>query len=571
MSNRGDDESLEQPNDTGNPPTPANEGANANTDRSTRSITVSIQYSYFNPNGFANPNQPTRDANGNEYIPPVTRPDGALILSFRDVPTSTPQERLESIISIAAELAMRGFSDLMSQPKGITKEQFEQLPTVRISELPDEQSKICSICYDNYEDESENILKRNRDDSLGDRMESIKKQRSESPAVVVNPQETSAENPNEQGLQSPNEHETPTYRHSPIKLPCGHFFGRECLFKWSQLENSCPLCRQKIVEAAAGPNETANENMANLNADAFERIRQALYNNPQQQPGEEGRNDTTTGTGNTGGGNDLQNFTFSRSGIVLLRPDGLFDPAIRQASNTPGAEEATEEPSASGTPPTNGLPGFSPFAPGGPGNGRRIQWIPLPVTRVQTGPNNGINDDDTNGSGSNENNARSPNDRLRAILNNILSAVHSTNTEQEGSAANPPSNASRLSHSSTGASSDDRSIDSNASMPRRRSFLDHILRITNRHRNRSDNDNSSTNGPSFLHSGNNMFNSGVASYRNQNGQVSTYNLNDGPLPQPPQRHQSDRSAPTSEDNENPPAYSRSNNGEDSNENNDTSS
>lgn len=579
MSSRNDDQNLEQPNDTGNPSTPANEAASANGDRATRSITVSIQYSYFSPNGLANLNQPNAGADGEEGTP-ATRPDGALILSFRDVPTSTPQERLESIISIAAELAMRRFSDLMSQSKGITKEQFEELPTVKLSELLDEQSKVCSICYESYEDEPENILKRSRDDDFGDRSESIKKQRSESPAVVLDPPEPAGRTTG-QPTQEANGDETPTYKHSPVRLPCGHVFGRECLYKWSRLENSCPLCRHKIVEAAPGNSENSNEEMANLNADAFERIRQALYNTQQPDATEGAANDTTNETNNAAEPSDLQNFTFSRSGIVFLRPDGMIDPSLGQQATATGEAGSSEQTSPAANPGIGGIPGFNPFAAGNAENHRRIQWIPLPITTLQTGSNalnsdsnnsnsNGANPDGSEGIGGRQT-ERTPNERLRAILSNIFS--HSANTVQnndEGGVSTAANNPSTVPATPVGRASptDDRQPNSNARIPRRRSFLDHILRITNRHRSRNNNGSPRTDTQPSFHSANSMFNSGVASYRNQDGQVSTFNVTDGQLPTPPQADRSEQSNAGPSGSGSQAAQPRANNGEPSSDNND---
>ncbi|QLL31969.1 hypothetical protein HG536_0C01370 [Torulaspora globosa] len=577
MTSPNDNQSLEPPNDDGNPPTPANEAGTGNGDRPTRSITVSIQYSYFNPNGLANLNRGNAGAD-NEETPPVARPDGALILSFRDVPTSTPQERLESIISIAAELAMRRFSDLMSQPKGISKEQFEELPTVRISELQDEQSKVCSICYDSYEEEPENILKRSRDEEFGDRSDLIKKQRSESPAVMIGAEEP-AGNSGAHSSQGPNDGETPTYKHSPVRLPCDHVFGRECLFKWSQLENSCPLCRHKIVDAAPGNSGGSSENMANLNAEAFERIRQALYNTPQAETAEGGGSDTANEAGDTNEGNDLQNFTFSRSGIVLLRPDDLAGPNFGEQSNAAGQGQgaASEEASAA----TNSA--FNPFAASN-GENRRVQWIPLPITTIYTGANN-LNTDGANnnssgtnldGSETSRHQERSPNERLRAILSNIFNVSHSANmarTNEDSGAPNASNNINteQATSARVAPSTSDRQSSSNSPIPRRRSFLDHILRITNRHRNRPNNGIPRANTPTALHSANSMFNSGVASYRNQDGQVSTFNITDGQLPAPPQATQPEQGTTGANTSGSQTAHPRSDSGESSSESNDTSS
>lgn len=566
MSGNNSDQHLGRPDDAENPPTPVGEPGNG--DRPTRSITVSIQYSYFNPTGLANLNaQQNENGAGTGEISPVNRPDGALILSFRDVPTSTPQERLESIISIAAELAMRRFSDMMSQPKGITKEQFEQLPSLKVRDLSERQNAVCSICYDAYEDELSNIFKRTREDDLDGRDGLQKKQRSESPVVV--PAQEAATQQGGNADQSSNEAEASTYKHSPLELPCGHIFGKECVFKWSQLENSCPLCRHKIVENAPGQSaEAADGAAANQNAEAFERIRQALYNSSppdQQAEGSNGPADTANG------GNELHNFTFSRSGIVLLRPDARTDPAavpaavpVTQADNGDGVSASnvsTNESNAS-LPDSNNNP-----------DSRRIQWIPLPMTAIQMPPTNFNNEaPDTQNSDESAQQDRSPNERLRTILNNIFSVTHAANTlsanrQTESNVAPnvassgnanlapfstagtvPPSSIPATDSSASSATS---SASQSSSGPRRRSFLDHILRITNRHRSRSNNNTTETDSSPLSHpqSANSMFNTGVASYRNQDGQVSTFHVSDGPLPLPPRNVQATRESANEPENE----------------------
>ena len=32
-----------------------------------------------------------------------------------------------------------------------------------------------------------------------------------------------------------------------IKLKCGHKFDKECIMKWLNTHNTCPLCRDKII------------------------------------------------------------------------------------------------------------------------------------------------------------------------------------------------------------------------------------------------------------------------------------------------------------------------------------
>ena len=34
----------------------------------------------------------------------------------------------------------------------------------------------------------------------------------------------------------------------PFQLPCGHIFGELCIFSWTLSNNSCPLCRRKVLD-----------------------------------------------------------------------------------------------------------------------------------------------------------------------------------------------------------------------------------------------------------------------------------------------------------------------------------
>ena len=222
------------------------------------------------------------------------QPDGALVLSFRDVPASTPQDRLNSFISVAAQLAMERFNRLLNRPKGITKDEFGKLPVLKISDLPTSEGPLCSICYDEYEEEND-ISKTKREREFEDEGESegIKKRKDNGGAPITqtttgnsgSATDTNAEiagqssTPLTEQPLTPNDEETnPSYKHSPIKLPCGHIFGRECIYKWSRLENSCPLCRHKISENA-GVQRAAEQDTDEVAANeaAFERIRRVLY------------------------------------------------------------------------------------------------------------------------------------------------------------------------------------------------------------------------------------------------------------------------------------------------------
>lgn len=648
MSEENTEQNTSGSNNSGNPSlaSPLDNATNG-AGRPSRNVTVTIQYSYLTPDGLANltpnglanlafpngnvlsPNNAANQMNGDIGANPetegsqTTRPDGALILSFSDVPSGTPQERLESIVSIAAELAMRRFSDMVTQSKGITKEQFERLPVLRVDDLQDKGDSVCSICYEKYEDENINILKRTRDAEEKDNF--IKRQRSESPIINIDtdPQNqadgttsaavsSSSNNPTDIIAQS--DDDTSSYKHCPIQLPCGHVFGRECLYRWSRMENSCPLCRAPLVEVSQEESRNSNSPQNNSSAEVFERIRQLVYSpalpSGDQRPIErdEGVMPETVMSNTNGSGGlhtadtlETQPFSFSRSGIVFLRPDsrgtGLGAPNNESESRLSGASlnSNISETTTDNIPGTSANEGESNnTANQASGNTptdtyqsgtTRIQWIPIPITTIRLGGpgayshsnNNNSNDDnnrdnadsnnsnnndnetdnntdnDSNNDASSENNQSTHGDALRSILDRIFSVTHAENTrrQQSSSTENSSSNSQENITSNLGNSATERDMPRsslNSAPPRRRSFLQNILRITNRSRNRARNDINRTN-QTELHTYNdnqqndsadlgNMFNSGVASYRNQDGRVSTFNIGQGPLPVPPRGNRS---------------------------------
>ena len=58
-----------------------------------------------------------------------------------------------------------------------------------------------------------------------------------------------------------------------------------------------------------------------------------------------------------------------------------------------------------------------------------------------------------------------------------------------------------------------------------------------------------------------MFNTGVASYRNPDGQVSTFHVSDGPLPLPPRNNQSTRNSNSGNEDETHQGPSQQTNGD----------
>lgn len=589
-----------------------------NNDVPRSNVTVRIQYQYFTPEGITEINNNDMNAGGNNNpgnVDPITitnagispavgtapgtsvlpnnnaaeAPD--LILSFQDVPLTSP-ERLNSFITIAAELAMRRFQELMNRPKGITREAFEGLPIIRIQDLPEKENSTCSICYEKFEDEpaklDDSSKKRSRESSFcvnGDKEDNasvnkVQRTGSETPSSYVsalsanttadderttipsilnpaeernNDMEQPTTRPENDAGNSSNEREhteTPAYLHSPAELPCHHIFGRSCLYQWTRLENTCPLCRKKIIEN--NENERQQNNEGSSNMEAFETIRRLLYNStganqegvteptgasenqiniaPGSVAPEPSTSQTSTSVhplGSPTDGNSAvpteisqggaanssipNNATVSRTSIIFLRPM-MPQQGPNNSTSTAGQFPAGASQTANivSTP-------------------MRIQWLPIslinPVTNL---PDQGPPEQ---------------NHRLRSIFDNIFSASGSANTvdappntENNGeenqqvnqdtprnsffSAMSRIAGRLRSSYNGTTNGGTTNNNDSQSSSDNTTGNLrDTIARVLEERRQRTD--------AQMGTPRDDIFSAGVGSYRNSDGQVSTFSINHG--------------------------------------------
>ncbi|CEP63213.1 ubiquitin-protein ligase SAN1 LALA0_S07e05006g [Lachancea lanzarotensis] len=266
----GDNDEPQRPDPLASSGTPT--GANS---RQTRNVTVTIQYAVLNGG---------RQNGGDDNDETVSRVP--FVLNFTDVPPSATQERLEQVVALASNLAINRLHTRFNRPKGITKEAFEKLPVLGLDKVPQE---TCSICYDSFEEEvlreEESRESRKRTlDSEGDiSLDATKRQRtpSEAPSqpsyVERDHQEGTSQNSNHSDSDVKN---VPSvkYKHSPVQLPCGHIFGRDCIREWTLEHNTCPVCRRPIVDASGLNSPPPNEDEDSfLDQQTLERIRLLLY------------------------------------------------------------------------------------------------------------------------------------------------------------------------------------------------------------------------------------------------------------------------------------------------------
>ncbi|AAS54300.2 AGL191Wp [Eremothecium gossypii ATCC 10895] len=319
----------------------------------TRNVTVAIQYSWLhdmrNVGGEGEEAGQGPGENGDTFV-----------MSFTDVPDSTSNDRFQEVIGIAAQFALSRVARRISLLRGLSKESFEKLPLRKLSEL---DSELCSICYDDFEDDTSIGSKRNRDvdnDALY-----LKRQRTggdSSAQSSLSPGEAGAggdaggrEGGHAGGWPAEEEAEQPHYKHSPTELPCGHVFGRDCIFRWTQEHNSCPICRARIVENE-GLNHAVQDTpvvMDEFDRQSFERIRQLIY----------GDNASSGDRPNGDGGITLQ-----RHNVIVIRPDSAsFNGHLQrgEAGTAPlaGSSAGTESEQAPAAQAERVPAGNSPTAP----------------------------------------------------------------------------------------------------------------------------------------------------------------------------------------------------------------
>lgn len=613
-NNTGDSGNNPPPSNNTNPTNNGQGNTNANNNNNTNTntripegdgITVSIQYTYLPVDGTngtpqqrtvpfqfgsatnntttGTTGQPTQGTNTAPGVTPGTLPTpaGAFVLSFRDIPSTTPQSRLESIVAITAELAMRRFHELHSTPKGIPREEFEKLPVLtleQVKKLNNGKESECSICYEPYVEElAPEDKKRERseesDTEQTEQINRIKRQRinadtatsAPTPASSVptsagnqttaEPSSTDSSNRSEETDADDDEH--PKYLHSPVELPCHHIFGRECIYKWSRNENSCPLCRHKIAELTEAQNQQQSEFNNNATMREFERIRNMLYN-PTETTQSGAANQGTDGTSTTAAGGtagteepprmDAEfNIPMGNPNIIFISPNDWNNMSNRAArtgvpvADTTPAATTTPQPQASnpGTTSTTASTSATPAAgatatPNTPNTRRRggFNWIPITMrnlnpfaneerTRSNPGPNGIANPAANASNAQNSTSEERAYTDVHSLLDNIFNRAGAVrgaaNTTSTTTTNTPPINRPATASAAT-----------TQNPPATRLPLGNVPPGLQGHLRNIQEALMGRNQP-----GNNMFSTGVASFRGQNGNVSTFALGSHHVPNRP--------------------------------------
>ncbi|CAR25135.1 ubiquitin-protein ligase SAN1 [Lachancea thermotolerans CBS 6340] len=551
--------------------------------RPTRNIMVSIQYAFVSglrlgANG-GNPEEGTGDG---ATMPPI----GDFVLNFTDVPGTATREQLDEVVALASGVAVNRMNRRFNRSRGISKTAFENLPVLKFSAVPQES---CSICYDDFEDEApepqpenEQSRKRSRDHKADDGLHSSsssKKHRSErdSGQSSEDDEETGGEEPTPAPSTSepPKENEADTnnqesiaYKHSPLKLPCGHIFGRECIRQWTNEHNTCPICRARIVGADGLEDHSVNDDLEDQIS--LERIRRLLYDTSPEaperpQPTNEDNNNstsTTTSTTTNDAANDTTNNTttnpsagsqvpgVSANGNPPALGGAFHNFVVLRPHQQPATDPANSEQPNPGNLPTN------PHLPLLPLLTRQGGFTPIPITfinlrrnpqgqqhtasRNNDGPND-LNDSQMNPSNNTHRDINThtdnnqENDRLMNIFDHLFSISNNTRPQPE---ATLRSDATPMPAGTPDSSQTDNQSNSAAPRPIRSHIFNNLFRFARNLRN-----NSTPQSDHPLSSVSQMFNTGVASFRNQDG-VSTMDFS-GDMPTPANTHQN-QSVPTEE-------------------------
>lgn len=146
---------------------------------------------------------------------------GTMILRVPSVPVDLSEWESQTVVEFATTVA---FSIIASCAEknchvGISREFLDSLPLL---DVPNDQCPVCYEAYTPLPDES--MFRRVEAGSDGPKRKRRKVGKQQQESVITIPQND----------------------HQAVKLPCGHIFGRECLFTWLATSTTCPLCREEV-------------------------------------------------------------------------------------------------------------------------------------------------------------------------------------------------------------------------------------------------------------------------------------------------------------------------------------
>ncbi|KAG5421400.1 SAN1 [Candida metapsilosis] len=433
--------SQPQPNTNDSSSDNSSNSNNNNTRTDNRAIVITVNYLFSDQNRPDNPNR-----------------SGSLVLSLPNNSHNRDPGSIQEFIRIATQMAYSMvMSSLQNQPRGITLNKFESFEKVNVRHFGEEESKVCSICFEEFEGEEEEVEEDEGDGEVNDEDKEddqavddearkkdannksddkegfvVRKRRrlvdktsrllrrfsrshteaiedgerrtpnSEASSVngdattpiassnasarpTIGTRSSSTTSPTSNSTQSqqpesstaqPQQTQDPSrpvylvdvkdpFDHSPIKMPCNHVFGQDCLCEWLKSHSTCPLCRFSVAEpvdserGSGGPTTARRPGPNGGTGAAAPATGPGLFQGaglPQPQhtqingqnytfytfPNEALPNLGNAGNGATGGSNNSNDTTqadFTNRLASLLRP-ALMGQAAREANRAEGASAA---------------------------------------------------------------------------------------------------------------------------------------------------------------------------------------------------------------------------------------
>lgn len=222
------------------------------TDSNSGAIIITVNYVFSDESNPQNPNR-----------------SGSLVMTLPNNSSNRDPRIIQEFIRLATQMA---YSTIVNGiHKGTTIDKFDSFEVKSLEELTD-QSKVCSICFEDYKSTADipnnkkrpvdNDIEQKEDNALPKKRKlNVNNSEADGTSISSTLQGTSTASTNANSARPKYLSEfTGTFEHFPVQMPCGHIFGRSCLFEWLKNHSTCPLCRDSV-------SETNNDSTGNLQND----------------------------------------------------------------------------------------------------------------------------------------------------------------------------------------------------------------------------------------------------------------------------------------------------------------